>query len=143
MRDAALLPPARQDLPILVAGSGPRMLELTARHADAWNGAWFGRSSAPRLVARMGTLDEATQGLVRQYQALRSVALARDLLEIVPHEGIKQRIASVNAALKKVALGLVDQHLRHCVLDAVDTDPDDGQLKLAEATMAVERLLQL
>ena len=56
---------------------------------------------------------------------------------------ILTQIASVNAALKKVALGLVDQHLRHCVLDAVDTDPDDGQLKLAEATMAVERLLQL
>jgi DNA-binding FrmR family transcriptional regulator len=56
---------------------------------------------------------------------------------------ILTQIASVNAALKKVALGLVDQHLRHCVLDAAETDPDDGQLKLAEATMAVERLLQL
>jgi DNA-binding FrmR family transcriptional regulator len=56
---------------------------------------------------------------------------------------ILTQIASVNAALKKVALGLVDQHLRHCVLDAVDTDADDGQLKLAEATLAVERLLQL
>ena len=36
-RDAVLLPPARPDLPILVAAKGPRMLELTARHADAWN----------------------------------------------------------------------------------------------------------
>ena len=42
-RDAVLLPPARPDLPILVAAKGPRMLELTARHADAWNLAWFGR----------------------------------------------------------------------------------------------------
>jgi len=41
-RDAVLLPPARPDLPILVAAKGPRMLELTARHADAWNLAWFG-----------------------------------------------------------------------------------------------------
>ena len=53
------------------------------------------------------------------------------------------QIASVNAALKKVALGLVDQHLRHCVLDAVDADPDTGQLRLTEATVAIERLLQL
>ena len=41
-RDAVLLPPARPDLPILVAAKGPRMLDLTARHADAWNLAWFG-----------------------------------------------------------------------------------------------------
>ena len=41
-RDAVLLPPARPDMPILVAAKGPRMLELTARHADAWNLAWFG-----------------------------------------------------------------------------------------------------
>ena len=42
MRDAVLLPPTRPDLPILVAAKGPRMLELAARHADAWNAAWFG-----------------------------------------------------------------------------------------------------
>jgi alkanesulfonate monooxygenase SsuD/methylene tetrahydromethanopterin reductase-like flavin-dependent oxidoreductase (luciferase family) len=41
-RDAVLVPPARPDLPILVASKRPRMLELTARHADAWNLAWFG-----------------------------------------------------------------------------------------------------
>ena len=56
---------------------------------------------------------------------------------------ILTQIASVTAALKKVALGLVDQHLRHCVLDAVDADPDTGQLRLTEATVAIERLLQL
>ena len=41
-RDAVLAPPARPDLPILVASKGPRMMELAARHADAWNAAWFG-----------------------------------------------------------------------------------------------------
>jgi DNA-binding FrmR family transcriptional regulator len=56
---------------------------------------------------------------------------------------ILTQIASVNAALKKVALGLVDQHLRHCVLDAVEADPDTGELRLTEATLAVERLVGL
>ena len=41
-RDAVLLPPARADIPILIAAKRPRMLELTARYADAWNLAWFG-----------------------------------------------------------------------------------------------------
>ena len=40
--DVVLVPPARPDLPILIAAKRPRMLELTARHADAWNFAWFG-----------------------------------------------------------------------------------------------------
>ena len=44
-RDAVLLPPARPDIPILIAAKRPRMLELTARHADAWNLAWFGEPS--------------------------------------------------------------------------------------------------
>ena len=41
-RNAVLVPPARPDLPILIAAKRPRMLDLTARHADIWNEAWFG-----------------------------------------------------------------------------------------------------
>src|SRR5262249_31601911 len=36
-----LLPPARHDIPILIAGKGERMLRLVARHARLWNCAWF------------------------------------------------------------------------------------------------------
>lgn len=53
------------------------------------------------------------------------------------------QIASVRSALQKVALGLVDQHLRHCVIDAVDGDDGAAPARLDEATLAVERLLQL
>ena len=57
-RDTLLLPPARPDLPILVAAKGPRMLELTARHADAWNLAWFGMPDE-RLARVRGELAAA------------------------------------------------------------------------------------
>jgi luciferase-like monooxygenase len=43
VRDAAILPPPARQMPILVAAKGPRMLELTVRHADAWQTAWFGQ----------------------------------------------------------------------------------------------------
>ena len=63
-RDAVLLPPARPDLPILVAAKGPRMLELTARHADAWNQAWFGLPDE-RLARVRGELREACERVGR------------------------------------------------------------------------------
>jgi DNA-binding FrmR family transcriptional regulator len=56
---------------------------------------------------------------------------------------ILTQIASVNSALHKVALGLVEQHLRHCVMDAMATDPAVGQQRFTDATLAVQRLLQL
>jgi alkanesulfonate monooxygenase SsuD/methylene tetrahydromethanopterin reductase-like flavin-dependent oxidoreductase (luciferase family) len=43
VEDAVLLPPPRHpSMPILIAAKGERMLRLTARHADAWQTAWFG-----------------------------------------------------------------------------------------------------
>jgi alkanesulfonate monooxygenase SsuD/methylene tetrahydromethanopterin reductase-like flavin-dependent oxidoreductase (luciferase family) len=57
-RNAVLRPPARPDIPILVAAKRPRMLELTARHADAWNLAWFGLPDE-RLARVRGELMEA------------------------------------------------------------------------------------
>jgi probable F420-dependent oxidoreductase len=62
---AKLLPPARRpDLPILIAAKGPRMLELTARHAAAWNTAWF---AAPdeRFRTRLADLRAACASVGR------------------------------------------------------------------------------
>jgi len=56
--DAALVPPARPDLRILVAAKRPRMMDLTARYADAWNTAWYGLPSE-RLTASREDLRAA------------------------------------------------------------------------------------
>ena len=63
-RDCVLVPPARPDMQILVASERPRMLELTARHADAWNLAWFGHPDE-RLAQVRGELDEACERVGR------------------------------------------------------------------------------
>lgn len=63
-KDAVLRPPARPDLPILIAGKRPRMLELTARHADAWNLAWFGLPDE-RLARVRAELTEACERVGR------------------------------------------------------------------------------
>lgn len=69
-RDVVLLPPARPDMPILVASKGPRMHDLTARHADAWNAAWFGLPDA-RLAGRRADLDEACARVGRDPATLK------------------------------------------------------------------------
>jgi probable F420-dependent oxidoreductase len=64
-RDVEILPrssrPDGEPTPILVAGSGPRMLELVARHADAWNTAWLGPATQlpPRLEPMRAALVAA------------------------------------------------------------------------------------
>ena len=63
-RDAVLRPPARPKLPILVASKGPRMMELAARHADAWNAAWFGLPDE-RLARLRRDLAEACERVGR------------------------------------------------------------------------------
>ncbi|MDP9419081.1 MAG: metal-sensitive transcriptional regulator [Actinomycetota bacterium] len=53
------------------------------------------------------------------------------------------QVAAVNKALQSVAVGLLDQHLRHCVRDAVGGD-DQVQVDamVTEATQAIERLIK-
>lgn len=52
------------------------------------------------------------------------------------------QIASVTKALQGVGLGLLDEHFRHCVLDAAAESTEAGDEKIHEAVAAVSRLLR-
>ena len=52
------------------------------------------------------------------------------------------QISAVNKALHQVAVGLLHDHLGHCVSDAVTAGGPEGPAKVAEATAAIERLLK-
>lgn len=51
------------------------------------------------------------------------------------------QLASVQAALKAVGLGLIDDHVRHCVREALQEGPDSGagDEKVEELVSAVAR----
>ena len=55
---------------------------------------------------------------------------------------ILTQIASVTKALQGVGLGLLDEHFRHCVMEAAASDGAEGDAKVHEAMAAVERLLR-
>jgi DNA-binding FrmR family transcriptional regulator len=52
------------------------------------------------------------------------------------------QISSVNAALQGVSVGLLDEHLRHCVVEAAQQGGSEADEKLSEASEAVARLLR-
>ena len=52
------------------------------------------------------------------------------------------QISAATKALQSVAMGMFDDHLRHCVADAVATGGREADEKLTEATAAVARLLK-
>ena len=53
------------------------------------------------------------------------------------------QVSAVTRALQEVAVGLLDDHVRHCVIDAAHSGPDKGEEKLAELAEAIRRALRL
>ena len=49
--------------------------------------------------------------------------------------------SAITHALQKVALGLLDEHIRHCVAQAAAGD-GDAEAMITEATRAIERLMR-
>jgi CsoR family transcriptional regulator, copper-sensing transcriptional repressor len=53
------------------------------------------------------------------------------------------QVNAVSAALKGVAVGLLDEHVRHCVREAAEAgDRLEADLMVNEATRAIERLVR-
>ena len=52
------------------------------------------------------------------------------------------QISAVTRALQSVALELLDDHLAHCVHDAIAANGEDADAKVAEAFAAISRLVK-
>ena len=83
------------------------------------------------VLARMRRIEGQTRGIT---QMVENDRYCIDVLT---------QIAAINKALQAVAVGLLDEHLRHCVVEAVESgDADERNRKLTEATAAVQRLVR-
>ena len=71
---------------------------------------------------------------------------ARGLQRMVEEEkyciDILTQVSAMTKALQSVALGLLDEHLAHCVVDAVQAGGNEAQTKLDEASEAIARLVR-
>ena len=52
------------------------------------------------------------------------------------------QVSAVTKALQSVAVGLLDEHVRHCVTEAAQEGPEAADTAIAEATKAIERLIR-
>ncbi|MHC2849222.1 CsoR family transcriptional regulator, copper-sensing transcriptional repressor [Corynebacterium mucifaciens] len=86
-------------------------------------------SEKDRYLARLKRIEGQTRGIHRM---IDENAYCIDILT---------QISAVNAALKGVALGLLDDHLKHCVADAI-SDGQEADAKIEEASAAIARLVK-
>lgn len=72
---------------------------------------------------------------------------ARGLQKMVEEEkyciDILTQISAMTSALESVALGLLDEHLNHCVLHAAQAGGPEGEAKIKEASQAIARLVKM
>ena len=52
------------------------------------------------------------------------------------------QVSAVTKALQSVAVGLLDEHVRHCVRDAAAESSERADAMIEEATRAIERLVR-
>ena len=71
---------------------------------------------------------------------------ARGLQRMVEEEkyciDILTQVSAMTKALESVALGLLDEHIAHCVVNAVREGGEEAELKLKEASAAIARLVR-
>ncbi len=55
---------------------------------------------------------------------------------------VLEQVSAVTRALQSVALVLLDDHLEHCVADAIQAGGDDTTARLSEVSAAIGRLVR-
>ena len=83
------------------------------------------------LLARLRRIEGQVRGIARMVE--------QDTYCI----DVLTQVSAARKGLQQVAVGLFDDHLRHCVADAVAEGGPEAQRKLTEATAAVERLARM
>jgi len=93
--------------------------------------------------SRHGYIDNKDDYLKR----LRRIeGQARGLQRMVEEEkyciDILTQVSAVTKALQSVALGLLDEHLSHCIMQAAQAGGPEARVKIKEASEAIARLVR-
>ena len=87
-------------------------------------------SDKDKFLARIKRIEGQTRGV---HRLISEEKYCIDILT---------QISALKSALDGLALGLLNEHLNHCVLDAAKTGGAEAQEKLEEASQAIARLVR-
>ena len=80
-------------------------------------------------LKRLRRIEGQVRGIARK---LESDAYCIDVLT---------QVSAVTRALQAVSIGLLEEHIEHCVVDAARESDEAAAAKVAEATAAIARLV--
>ena len=92
------------------------------------------------MAGYTGTKDDYLKRLRRIEGQVRGIARMVDEDEYCID--ILTQVAAVTKALQAVSLGLVEDHLGHCVVNAARESDEAGDAKVREAADAIARLVR-
>jgi len=92
------------------------------------------------MAGYSGSKDDYLKRLRRIEGQVRGVARMVD--EDTYCIDILTQVAAVTRALEAVSLGLLEDHLAHCVVNAARESQDAGDAKVREAADAIARLVR-
>ncbi|WP_052436300.1 metal-sensitive transcriptional regulator [Georgenia sp. SUBG003] len=87
-------------------------------------------SDKKRYLARLKRIEGQARGIHRMVEEEQYCI---DILT---------QVSALTSALQGVALGLLDDHLRHCVVDAAKLGGEAADVKIEEASDAIARLVR-
>jgi len=115
--------------PTEAAAPGAGVVADVDAHAHAHAGHGY-ISDKARYLARLKRIEGQARGIHRM------VEQEQYCIDILT------QVSAVTKALESVALGLLDDHLRHCVMDAALEGGPEAEAKLKEASDAIARLVR-
>ncbi|GAA1678163.1 hypothetical protein GCM10010977_29740 [Citricoccus zhacaiensis] len=87
-------------------------------------------SDKDRYLARLRRIEGQARGIHRMVEEEKYCI---DILT---------QVSALTSALRGVALGLLDDHMKHCVVDAAQLGGDEAEAKMKEASDAIARLVR-
>ncbi len=87
-------------------------------------------TSTDRYLARLRRIEGQVRGLQRM------VSEGEYCIDILT------QMSAVQSALDSVAIGLLEDHMNHCVVNAAKQSDEAGREKIEEATKAIARLIK-
>jgi CsoR family transcriptional regulator, copper-sensing transcriptional repressor len=118
---------------------------------SAGKGRTAGPAAQPQAAATPEHDDAAPHGYTSNKDAhlkrlARIEGQVRGITRMVDEDkyciDVLTQVSAVTKALQAVSLGLLEEHMAHCVANAVAAGGDEGAAKLKEASDAIARLVR-